>query len=220
MEAAEQTVGQILSEGGKAQAIQADARSAEDAEKAVRATVAAFGTLDILVNNAGAYPISPVLDISEEMWNRVLDLNLKSVFFYSQAAAREMIRAGHGGKIVNMASMEGLHPREDMAHYTTSKAGVIMLTKSLALEMAAHNILINAIAPGGVWTPGTAVVAREAEESGVSLKEGMDSYLARLPLSRFAMPDDVARVALFLASSAADYMTGGVLLVDGGYQLS
>ena len=220
MEAAEQTVGQIVSQGGKAQAIHADARSADDAGKAVKAAVAAFGSLDILVNNAGIYPISPVLDISEEMWDKVFDLNLKSVFFYSQAAAREMIKAGHGGKIVNMASMEGLHPREDMSHYTTSKAGVIMLTKSLALEMAAHNILVNAIAPGGVWTPGAEGVAREAEKSGISLKESMESFLARLPLSRFAMPDDIARVALFLASPAADYMTGSVLLVDGGYQLS
>jgi len=220
IDAANRTVEKITTNGGKAQAIKADASSRDDAQKTVRAAVEAFGSLDILVNNAGIYPISPVLEISEEMWNRVLDINLKSVFHYSQAGATEMIRAGNGGKIINMASMEGLHPRDSFAHYTTSKAGVIMLTKSMALELAAHNILINAIAPGGVWTPGSESLSSETEASGISLKEGMGKFLARLPIGRFAMPDDIAKVALFLASPAADYMTGSVLLVDGGYQLS
>jgi 2-deoxy-D-gluconate 3-dehydrogenase len=219
-DAAQQTVEQITSQGGSAQWIRADAGSAEDAKKSVQATVKAFGSLDILVNNAGIYPISPILDIGEEKWDSVFDINLKSVLFHSQIGAKEMIRAGHGGKIINMASMEGLHPREDMAHYTTSKAGVIMLTKSLALELAPHNILINVIAPGGVLTPGTMALASETKARGITLKEGMESFLARLPLSRFATPDDVARVALFLASSASDYMTGSVLVVDGGYLLS
>jgi 2-deoxy-D-gluconate 3-dehydrogenase len=219
-EAASQTVEQIMARGGKARAIHADATSADDAKKAVEATVESFGRLDILVNNAGIYPFSLILEISEEMWNKVLDINLKGVYSYSQAAAREMVRAGHGGKIVNIASMEGLHPREHMAAYVASKGGMIMLTKSMALELATHNILINAIAPGGVWTPGTEAVARQAEASGILLEGAMDTYMARLPLGRFAEPDDVAKVVLFLASAAADYMTGSVLLVDGGFQLS
>ncbi|TET12709.1 MAG: SDR family oxidoreductase [Dehalococcoidia bacterium] len=219
-EAASQTVEQIMARGGKARAIHADATSADDANKAVEATVESFGRLDILVNNAGIYPFSPILEISEEMWNKVLDINLKGVYSYSQAAAREMVRAGHGGKIVNIASMEGLHPREQLAAYVASKGGMIMLTKAMALELATHNILINAIAPGGVWTPGTEALARQTEASGIPLEGAMDTYMARVPLGRFAEPDDVAKVVLFLASAAADYMTGSVLLVDGGFQLS
>ena len=219
-QAASQTVEQITARGGNAQAIHADATSADDARKAVEATVEAFGRLDILVNNAGIYPASPILEISEEMWNKVLDINLKGVYSYSQAAAREMVRAGQGGKIINIASMEGLHPREQLAAYVASKGGVIMLTKSMALELATHNILINAIAPGGVWTPGAEALARQAEASGSALQGTSAAFLARVPLGRFAKPDDVAKVALFLASAAADYMTGSVVLVDGGFQLS
>lgn len=222
-EAASQTVEQIMARGGKARAIHADATSADDAKKAVEATVESFGRLDILVNNAGIYPFSPILEISEEMWNKVLDINLKGVYSYSQAAAREMVRAGHGGKIVNIASMEGLHPREQLAAYVASKGGMIMLTKAMALELATHNILINAIAPGGVWTPGTKAQVAALQASGKSvdqLAEMGKSFMARLPLGRTGEPDDVAKVVLFLASAAADYMTGSVLLVDGGFQLS
>jgi 2-deoxy-D-gluconate 3-dehydrogenase len=149
----------------------------------------------------------------------VLDLNLKGVLLYSQTAAREMIRAGHGGKIVNMASMEGMHPWENLAHYTTSKAGVIMLTKAMALELARHGILINAVAPGGIMTPGTAVQGSELVAAGKSLEQVTAMFMARLALGRIGTPDDVAKVVVFLASGAADYMTGTVLLVDGGWQL-
>jgi len=218
-EAAEKTASEIAARGGKARAVKADARNAGDAAKAVRAAVDAFGSLDILVNNAGIYPISPVLEITEEAWDRVLDVNLKGVLLYSQIAAREMIRAGHGGKIVNMASMEGMHPWENLAHYTTSKAGVIMLTKAMALELAAHGILINSVAPGGIMTPGTAVQGSELLAVGKSLEQVTGAFMARLALGRIGTPDDVAKVVLFLASGAADYMTGTVLLVDGGWQL-
>jgi 2-deoxy-D-gluconate 3-dehydrogenase len=219
-EAASQTVEQIMARGGKARAIHADATSADDAKKAVEATVESFGRLDILVNNAGIYPISPILEISEEMWDRVLDINIKGVYFYSRAAAKEMIKAGQGGKIVNMASMEGLHPRVDLAPYVTSKGGVVMLTKALALELAPHNILVNAVAPGGIVTPGTWEHGAALMAMGRSLEEIGDAFMARLPMGRMGEPDDVAKVALFLASAAADYMTGSVLLVDGGFQLS
>ena len=220
LEAANQTVEQIAGRGGMAQAIQADASSSDDAMRATRATVNAFGSLDILVNNAGIFPHASILDISEEMWDKVLDINVKGLYFYSQAAAKEMIKAGHGGKIVNMASMEGLHPRENLAHYVTSKAGVTMLTKALALELAPHNILVNAIAPGGILTPGTMAQRTTLKSSGKPLKEIFDSFMARLPLGRMGEPDDVAKVVLFMVSAAADYMTGSVILVDGGYLLS
>jgi 2-deoxy-D-gluconate 3-dehydrogenase len=220
LEAANQTAEQIVSRGGTAQAIQANASSSNDARRATKATVKAFGSLDILVNNAGIFPHASVLDISEKMWDEVLGINIKGVYFNSQAAAKEMIKAGRGGKIVNMASMEGLHPRKDLGHYVTTKAGVIILTKSLALELAPHNILVNAIAPGGILTPGTVAQRAALKSSGKSLKELYDNYMSRLPLGRMGEPDDVAKVVLFMVSSAANYMTGSVILVDGGYLLS
>lgn len=220
LEAASQTVEQIKVRGGKAQAIHADASSPADAEKVTQATAEAFGHLDILVNNAGVFPHSSVLEISEEMWDKVLDINIKGVYFCSRAAAKEMIKAGQGGKIVNLASMEGLHPRADLAHYVTSKGGVVMLTRALALELAPHSILVNAVAPGGIMTPGTAEQGAVLKAMGRSLREISDTFMARLPLGRFGEPDDVAKVVLFLASAAADYMTGSVVVVDGGYLLS
>jgi len=221
LEAASQTVEQIKAKGGKAQAIQADARSTADAKKVVQAIVEAFGSLDILVNNAGVYPFSPALQTSEELWNKVHNINLKGVFFYSQAGAREMIRAGHGGKIINIASIDALHPYGGVAHYSASKAGVVMLTKALALELAPHNILVNAIAPGGIETPGTkAARATLAVSSGITEESIIEGFVARLPLHRMGEPDDVAKVVLYLASATADYMTGSLVLVDGGFLLS
>ncbi len=220
LEAANQTVEQIKAKGGKAQAIRADVRSTADAREAVQATVEAFGRLDILVNNAGIYPFSPVMEVSEELWDKVLDTNLKGVFFYSQAAAQEMIKAGHGGKIIKIASIDALHPHGEVAHYGASKGGVVMLTKALALELAPHNILVNAIAPGSIMTPGTDATRAALLASGRATGESMESFMARLPLRRMGKPDDIAKVVLFLASAAADYMTGSLVLVDGGFLLS
>jgi 2-deoxy-D-gluconate 3-dehydrogenase len=219
---ASQTVKQIEVKGGKARAMTADVRSTADAKKVAWATVEAFGCLDILVNNAGVYPQSPALDISEQAWDKVLDTNLKGTFFYCQAAAQEMIKAGHGGKIVNLASMDALHPSGALAHYGASKAGVVMLTKALALELAPHMILVNVVAPGTVKTPGTdALSAATSMATGMSPDEIIKKYLqARVPLRRQADPDDIAKVVLFLVSAAADYMSGSLVLVDGGYLLS
>ncbi len=220
LEAASQTVEQIETRGGKAQAISADASSAADAKKVVKAIVDAFGRLDILVNNAGIYPFSPALQMSEEMWDKVLNINLKGLFFYSQAAAQEMIKAGHGGKIINMASIDALHPTGELAHYDASKGGVVMLTKALALELAPHNILVNAVAPGGIMTPGAQAQSAALLASGRTIEELIESFTARLPLRRMGEPDDIAKVVFFLASPAADYMTGSLVLADGGYLLS
>ena len=132
-----------------------------------------------------------------------------------------MTKAGNGGKIINIASLEGLHPTPLHAHYSASKGGVIMLTKALALELAPHKILVNAVAPGIIWTPGLeALLPSFYEPIGMTLEEFAPTFLSRVSLGRMGEPDDIARVVLFLASAAADYMTGDVVVVDGGYLLS
>ena len=221
METATLTVKQINATGGRAEALYADASSATDAVKVVRATVEAFGSVDILINNAGIYPVTPLDEITEAVWDKVFDINVRGVFFYSQAVARQMIMARRGGKIVNIASMESLHPRTGLVHYCTSKASVDMLTRSLALELAPHNILVNSVAPGGVITPGTlAQAAAYQSSSKPATSDTFETYIARIPLGRIGKPDDVAGAVLFLASAAADYMTGSSILIDGGYLLS
>ena len=141
-DAAERTRCEIQDAGGVAMCVFADASVAADAEKAIRAVVAELGDVHILVNNAGVYPISAALDLTEEVWDRTLDTNLKGAMFFSQAAARNMIEAGHGGKIINMASIEALHPGNGLAHYGASKAGVVMLTKALGKEFAPYGIQV------------------------------------------------------------------------------
>ena len=172
MEAANQTVEQIKTRGQSAQATYADARIAADTRKATQATVDAFGCLDILVNNAGIFPFARALELGEEMWDNVHNTNLKGVFFHSQAAAQEMIRARHGGKIINIASIDALHPTGYLAHYDASKGGVVMLTKALARELAPYDILVNAVAPGGIATPGAeSFQSAWASILGISVEE-------------------------------------------------
>ena len=209
LQAAQATVAQIRDKGGKAEATKADAANVADAKRAIEETVRAFGRLDILVNNAGIYPFAPALEVTEALWDKVLDINLKGVFFTAQAAAQEMLREGHGGKIVNIASIDALHPTGMLVHYDASKGGVVMVTKALALEFGPQHILVNAIAPGAIQTPGAS--------SPASSEEMMQAFTARIPLRRMGAPDDIAKVVLFLASAASDYMTGSVIVVDGGF---
>lgn len=219
--AAEEAAVAIRSAGGVAQSCRADARSGTDAEAVVRATQEAFGGLTLLVNNAGVFPLVPVLDTSEEVWDRVLDTNLKGAFLYAQAAARLMAVTGAGGRIVNIASIDALHPNGMAAHYNASKGGLLMLTKALALELAGFGIRVNAVSPGGIVTPGSASARRGlCDKLGLEEEQIVQGWVRRVPLGRMGEPDDVARVVLFLASRAADYVTGENLLVDGGYLLS
>jgi 2-deoxy-D-gluconate 3-dehydrogenase len=206
--AAEETASQIRAAGGKAKAIRADVASVADAKRTVQETVRDFGRLDILVNNAGIYPMVGALEVTEALWDKVLDINLKGLFFYTQAAAQEMVNEGHAGKIINIASIDGLHPTGNLVHYDASKGGVVMVTKALALEFGPRNITVNAIAPGAIQTPG-------AGGSAVP-EEMLQAFAARIPMRRMGVPDDIAKVAIFLASSAVDYMTGSVVVVDGG----
>lgn len=219
--AAQHTASQIASRGGRAQAVRADVREAADVEAAVQAAVSAFGRLDILVNNAGIFPLIPVLDVPEDVWDRVIDINLKGAFLFAKAAAKQMVQAGRGGKIINLASVDAVHPNGMATPYNASKGGVLMLTKGLALELAPHKILVNAVAPGGITTPGTDEArSRVAQAAGIPNDAILQGWIQRVPLRRMGEADDVAKVVLFLASRAADFMTGELIVVDGGYLLS
>lgn len=171
---------------------------------------------DILVNNAGIYPIKPFLDVDEAFLQRVMDTNLHSVYWMCQ----EMIsrREKQGGIIINIGSIEAVQPfKDDMAHYSVSKAGVIALTRALAREHARHGFRVNAILPGGIVTPGTVSVAKQVFKLKLGLlKTGYD-YQQRLPMGRFGQPDEVARIALVLASDLASYVHGSAIPVDGGF---
>jgi 3-oxoacyl-[acyl-carrier protein] reductase len=166
-----------------------------------------IGPIDILVNNAGIYPRAAVLDLDEATWDAVLDVNLKGTFFCAQAAARRMTNRG-SGRIINIASDSALIPAANGAHYCASKAGVVALTKSLALALAPRGILVNAIAPGLTDTAQPRYGMTEAEIAAY----GRES----IPIGRIAEPEDIARATLFLASSLAAFVTGQTIFVNGG----
>jgi 2-deoxy-D-gluconate 3-dehydrogenase len=220
--AAREAAEALTASGGHVAAVRADVGRVNDARAMVRRTAEMFGRLDILVNNAGIYPFAAAVRASEEHWDHILDVNLKGAFFAAQAAARQMIAEGHGGRIVNVSSVDALRPTGNLAAYGASKAGLVALTRSLALEWAQYGILVNAIVPGEIVTPGTEAAGAElAQQGGVPVADMRSpAFLARIPLGRLGEPDDVAKVALFLASGLADYLTGSAIVVDGGYTLA
>lgn len=204
----------------KGAAVQADVSNPEAGEAIVAKCVEVFGSIDILVNNAGVYPQVPMLQMTPELFDKVYQINLRGLAFCSKAAGAKMIEQAKGGKIINIASIDAFHPSMvGLAAYDASKGGVVMFTKNFALEMAPYKIRVNAIAPGGIQTPGT---TKPLEGSGLTdeqMKEVMAAFTAKIPLGRMGMPDDIGKVAVFLASSAADYMTGETVIVDGGVLL-
>jgi 2-deoxy-D-gluconate 3-dehydrogenase len=213
-------VGEIKSQGGKADFIKADTSQAGAADTVIQFAAERFGDLNILVNNAGIYSFRPSLDMTEALWDRTIDINLKGVMFFSKAAAAYMIKKKQGGKIINIASIDAFHPTGNLPHYDASKGGVVALTKALAQELAPSGILVNAIAPGGISTPGAAAMASASGIAPAQLEEMSKAYVQRLPIRRIGDPDDVAGAALFLASAASNYMVGSTLVVDGGALIS
>lgn len=201
----------IAREGGEAVAVPMDVTDAASVRAAVADAADGLGGLDILINNAGTTLTKPVLDIGEVEWDGVLDTNLKGCFLVAQQAARTMTEHGRGGSIVNVASILGLRVAGQLAPYATSKAGLIQLTKVMALELARHRIRVNALCPGYIETD----LNRDffASDAGQAL-------IRRVPQRRLGQPEDLDGPLLLLCSDASSFMTGSVLAVDGGHLVS
>ena len=192
---------------GSACAVHTDVSDPDAVDAMVSAAVGEFGSLDILVNNAGIFPMAPLPDLDVDTFRRVIDVNLTGLYLCTRAAAARMIEQGHGGRIINVTSIDALHPSAvGLAHYDASKHGAWGFTKNVALELAEHRIWVNAIAPGGVLTPGV----------GLSDPATLEAFERLIPMHRLGEPDDIGRVALFLASDLASYITGTQIVVDGG----
>jgi 3-oxoacyl-[acyl-carrier protein] reductase len=205
LELASQTAKELEALGGKALALKTNVADAADVEAALQEGAKAFGKINILVNNAGITKDALLIRMKKEDWDAVLSVNLSGVFNCTKSAASLMIRQRYG-KIINIASIVGQMGNAGQANYAASKAGVIGFTKTVARELAGRNIMVNAIAPGFIQT---AMTDRIPEE----IKKKM---LEQIPLGKLGQPEDVARAALFLASSDADYITGQVISVNGG----
>ena len=206
---AQETAAAVKADDGRALVAPTDIRDRAQVEDMVARTLERFERIDILVNNAGVETITPFLELSENDWDRVLDVNLKGSYLCGQAAAREMVRGKRQGTIINIASVNSEMALEGQTHYASSKGGLLMLTKAMALELAPYGIRVNAIGPGVIETKMTA--------RSLSNPERRQMLLKRIPLARVGKPRDVANAAVFLASDEADYVTGTILYVDGGW---
>jgi 3-oxoacyl-[acyl-carrier protein] reductase len=204
-ENAEKTAEEIRSGGGEASAYRTDVSDWKSVTEAVEKILEEFGNIDILVNNAGITRDNLIIRMSDEEWDDVLRVNLKGVFHFTKAVASSMLRQ-RSGKIISISSVVGIMGNAGQANYAASKAGIIGLTKALAREFAPRGINVNAIAPGFIKTRMTEALTRQQT----------DSLLSRIPFARLGEPEDVAKAALFLASDLSDYITGQVLVVDGG----
>lgn len=202
----------IEADGGSATALPADVRNRAQVERMARVAFKTLGPIDCLVNNAGVYWTTPFLSLTEREWDRVIGTNLKGPFLCSQAVARLMIRHRVAGRIVNISSTSSLLARPGAAHYAASKAGLNMLTRVLAIELGPHGILVNAVCPGLIMSPG---LLRTMRTRAGRVEHA--TKLARVPLGREGRLEDIAAMVAFLLSSEASYSTGSVFVSDGGY---
>jgi NAD(P)-dependent dehydrogenase (short-subunit alcohol dehydrogenase family) len=201
----------IAAAGGDAAAVPLDVTNASSAAEAVAATVSRLGGLDVLVNNAGVAHTAPTLEMAEQDWDRVLDTNLKGAFLVAQTAARHMRDSGAGGAIVNIASVLALRVAAQVAAYATAKAGLVQMTRAMALEWARHGIRVNALCPGYIETD----LNRDffATDAGQAM-------IRRIPQRRLGRPEDLDGALLLLCGPAGAFITGAAIVVDGGHSIS
>jgi 2-deoxy-D-gluconate 3-dehydrogenase len=208
--------------GWKVSSVTTDVSKEEDVRRMVSEAVRIYGGIDILVNNAGIYPEIPLKEMTLADFQKVLSVNLNGVFLCTKYVSEQMIKQGRGGKIINITSVDALHPSSiGLAHYDASKHGVWGFTKNIALELAPHKIWVNAIAPGGILTPGVQKMQQNIPVPGeVDMEKMLEMFMQKIPMRRLGEPDEIGSVALFLASEMSSYMTGSQIVVDGGVLLS
>ena len=207
----ERVAAELREAGSQSIAIETDVSDEAAVQAMVAHTVARFGALDVLVNDAGIFPFTPISRMTLADWERVQDVNLRGTFLRTREAAQRMRGQGRGGRIINISSIDALHPSSiGLAHYDASKGGVNMFTRSAALEFGHDGITVNAILPGSIATEGAA-------EASSGTNVDMTAFTKRIVLGRTGTPEDIAGAALFLAGKAASYITGQFLIVDGGF---
>ncbi len=199
---------EIIASGGKAHPFGADVQDSKQVAALIDFAREHVGGVDILVANAGICEPAHFLDITEESWDRHIAINLKGVFLCGQAVAKLMVETGTKGKIINMTSVNGLAGEADQAHYNASKGAITLLTYSMAIDLATHGINVNAIAPGFIDTRLTRPL--------IDKPDAINEYVKTIPMGRYGRPEEMAGAAVYLASSDSDYMTGHVMVVDGG----
>ena len=205
---AKSTVKEVEDDGGRALAVQADVSNPEDVKNLVGRTVREFGRLDVLVNNAGVEHKMPFLQTPLEVWEEVIAVNLTGPWLGSQEAARQLVAQGGPGRIINVSSVHEDLPMPTNSPYCAAKGGLRMLTRTIAVELAPHDITVNNIAPGAIETPMDAPLEEHPRQ--------MEELLSEIPLGRMGKPEEVASLALYLASDASAYVTGSTFFVDGG----
>lgn len=205
----EKVAGEVRQQGRRGLAVTCDVRQVDQVEEMVRRTVAELGRVDILVNNAGGQFWSKLLDMSERGFNTIIQENLTSVFIVSNAVVKTMVEQGHGGSLINLSTGGAIYGGAGTAPYAAAKAGVINLTMSQSYEWARHNIRVNCILPGAIWTEGVAAVLFNTPER----KEKGLSHIVR---GRFGTPEDIALACIYLASEASDWVTGQHFYITGG----
>ncbi|HET7478414.1 MAG TPA: SDR family oxidoreductase [Rubrobacteraceae bacterium] len=205
---AEAVVKEVEELGGRALAVQADVSVPEDIRRLVQSAVDEFGRLDVMVNNAGIEEKMPFLETPLDVWNRILSVNLTGAWLGCQEAAKQMVAGGGGGRIINVSSVHEDRPMPTNAPYCAAKGGVRMLMRTIAVELAPHGITVNNIAPGAIETP----INENLDEH----PEQKEELLSEIPLGRIGKPEEVANLALYLASDEASYVTGSTFTIDGG----